>query len=552
MKKYVLFLFYIFTIGNLAAQNTVGLLSYNVTKAFDGYNLIYPHNQPNVYLLNNCGEIVHTWTDDADFRPGNTAYLLPNGNLLKTKRGSAVAGDPIWAGGGGGIVEMRDWENQLLWSFEMNNDSMRLHHDIAPLDDGNVLLIAWKLHTLDEAIQAGRDTANFPLTQNEIWEDVILEINPQGETVWEWNTWDHLIQDFDATKDNFDVVENNPQLIDINLYVNDGRADWMHGNSLDYNEDMKQILLSVPAFNELYIIDHTTTTEEAAGSVGGLSNRGGDLMYRWGFPANYGGDSLDQKLYYQHDVHWIDNFLPTNHPEYGNIAFFNNRVGADFSTANIIVPPWDMYNWEYTLSADTWGPQDYQQTFMHPIPQKMYSTGLSSVQLLPNGNTLLCSGRFGYSFELTPDNEIVWEYITPLNGGNFATQGDSLSINNNLTFRMTRMPTDYAAFTGRDLSPQGYLELNPDLNFCDNLTSTVDEISQYGLKIYPNPARDMLVIEWEKGGQNVGFKIYDLLGRKMTDMTATGGRKYLDVADWEKGMYIVIINDMEIKRLVIQ
>ncbi len=550
-KNIQLLLLLFFLVGNLTAQNTVGLISYHPTKSFDGYNLVYPHNQPNVYLLNNCGEIVHRWDDDLDFRPGNTAYLYPNGNLIKTKRPSTVAGNPIWAGGGGAIVEMRDWDNQLLWSFEMNNDSMRLHHDIAPLENGNVLMIAWKLRTLDEAIQAGRDTSFAPLTQEKMWEDIIIEINPAGDIVWEWQAWDHLVQDRDATKDNFGVVETSPRRININYDANDGKADWMHSNSLDYHEQLKQIVISVPTFNEFWIIDHTTTTAQAATSSGGDSNVGGDLMYRWGSPANYGGDSVDQKLFYQHDVHWIDDYLPTSHPLYGNITFFNNRVGADFSTANVIIPPWDMYSWEYTLDSDTWGPTNYLQTFTHPTPQDMYSTGLSSVQHLPNGNTLLCSGRWGYSFELTPDNEIVWEYVTPRNGVNPATQGDTLMINNNLTFRMKRIPTDYEAFDGRDLTPQGYLELEPNLDFCDDIINDVVEISQYDLKIYPNPASDILTIEWEKGGKEVGFKVYDLVGRKIEDMTATGGRKFLDISGWENGMYIVIINDMELKRVVV-
>ena len=65
----ILFLF----IHTTFAQNTVGLLSYDPDKAFDGYNLMFPHNQPNVYLLDNCGEIVHVWEDSADFRPVNLA-----------------------------------------------------------------------------------------------------------------------------------------------------------------------------------------------------------------------------------------------------------------------------------------------------------------------------------------------------------------------------------------------------------------------------------------------------------------------------------------------
>ncbi|MFT7451458.1 MAG: hypothetical protein ACI9VN_002182, partial [Patescibacteria group bacterium] len=75
--------------GKLHSQNTVGLLDYDVTQSYQGYTMIYPHNQPNVYLIDNCGEIVHSWTDDEDFRPGNTAYLRPDGSLVKTKRGSS-------------------------------------------------------------------------------------------------------------------------------------------------------------------------------------------------------------------------------------------------------------------------------------------------------------------------------------------------------------------------------------------------------------------------------------------------------------------------------
>ena len=116
---------------------------------------------------------------------------------------------------------------------------------------------------------------------------------------------------------------------------------------------------------------------------------------------------------------------------------------------------------------------------------------------------------------------------------------------------MKRIPTDYAAFAGRDLTPQGYLELEPNEDFCNDIINTVDEISQYDLKIYPNPASDILTIEWEKGGKEVNFKVYDLVGRKIEDMTATGGRKFLDISRWENGMYIVIINDMELKRVVV-
>lgn len=136
MIKHLLSIFFIALSSTVFAQNTVGLLSHDPSKAYDGYNLIYPHNQPNVYLLDNCGRIVHTWEDEADFRPGNMAYLMPDGRLIKTKRPAAVADNPIWAGGGGATVEIRTWDNELLWEFTINNEQERLHHDIAITNEG--------------------------------------------------------------------------------------------------------------------------------------------------------------------------------------------------------------------------------------------------------------------------------------------------------------------------------------------------------------------------------------------------------------------------------
>jgi hypothetical protein len=125
----------------------------------------------------------------------------------------------------------------------------------------------------------------------------------------------------------------------------------------------------------------------------------------------------------------------------------------------------------------------------------MWSSGLSSYQLLPNGNTLVLVGRSGYAFEMTPDNEIVWEFIVPIRNGVFIAQGETAQ--NNTTFRMTRYPTDYAAFEGKELSRIGYMELDPDTTYCDRLVA-VDAIVGSGraVHLYPNPARDAITVEW--------------------------------------------------------
>ncbi|MEM7367159.1 MAG: aryl-sulfate sulfotransferase [Bacteroidota bacterium] len=554
LAKIVLFCCCGSLVFSATAQQTVGLLSYVPMKSFDGYNLMYPHNQPNVYLLDNCGEIVHVWEDSTNYRPGNMAYLLENGHLLKAKRPASIAGDAIWAGGGGATVELRDWDNQLLWSFTLNDSLNRLHHDIAPKPNGNILLLSWERKSREEAIAAGRDTAL--LSQNNLWPDYLMEVQPIGpdsfEIVWQWHVWDHLIQDFDSTKANYGVVGDHPELVDINWDTNDGASDWMHTNALDYDPVHEQVLISVPTFHEVWIIDQSTSTAQAAGHTGGMSNRGGDLMYRWGNPAAYQqGDSTDQRLFYPHDIHWVDDFLTASHPQYRRLAAFNNRVTADSSTVVAWNPSWDMYSWSYLMDGNRWEPAELDWIYSHPDKSLMHSTGLSSVQFLPNGNALVCVGRWGYSFEVTPDEEIVWEYKTPLIGGNPANQGDTLAINNNLTFRLKRYPADYAAFQGKALTSIGYIEQNPDTTFCDQFISSVDDRFEYHISVYPNPASEQLTIEWE-GGRYVDIELLNMWGQSMKRFRESGGRKYLDVSDWQKGLYFIRVDSKATVKIVLE
>jgi len=169
---------------------------------------------------------------------------------------------------------------------------------------------------------------------------------------------------------------------------------------------------------------------------------------------------------------------------------------------------------------------------------------------LPNGNFLICSGRFGYSFEITPDDEIVWEYKTPLVAGQPASQGDTLEINNNLTFRLNRIPLDYPAFDGRDLTPKGWIELNPDSTLCDLILPTMDIAAPYGLKLFPNPTTGAATIEWDFVGA-VDLEVYDHLGRLREIMKGMGGRKYCMFDNYEAGIYFIRINGVETRKFVI-
>ena len=183
--------------------------------------------------------------------------------------------------------------------------------------------------------------------------DSLVEIKPTGKTtgevVWEWHLWDHLVQDFDKTKANFGNVAEHPELVNINygedelpsvIAAKDGKRqaqggwqrrrrtrpprinpDYTHFNGVAYNPDLDQIAVSVWAFSEFWIIDHGTTTAQAAGHTGGRRGKGGDLLYRWGNPRAYrAGTKADRKLFRQHNAHWI----PQGLPGAGHLLLFNN------------------------------------------------------------------------------------------------------------------------------------------------------------------------------------------------------------------------------------
>lgn len=541
-------------IGNITlAQNTLGVITYEDSLVEDGYNLLYPHNQSYVYLLDNCGRIVHTWQDAPNKSPGNIAYIQPNGNLVRASRDNSIAGDPIWAGGGGEFIEILDWDNNLLWTFELEDSLFRLHHDIRVMPNGHILAIAWERHLQAEALAAGRDPNRLP--DGEVWGEKIIELEPVGATgfniVWEWSLWDHLIQDIDTSKANYGVVANHPELVDLNF--GDAAKDWVHLNSIDYNADLDQILVSAPTFNEIWIIDHSTTTIQAAGHSGGLSGRGGDLLWRWGNPMAYGrGDSTHTQLHFQHDAHWVDKFLaPGSDPDYGKILVFNNRYASDHSAVHVLEPQFDTYDWEYLFAGSTFAPALPSWTYTRPTPTDFYSPIVSGAQRLENGNTLILSGQSGYAFEITPSGQIVWEFRNPLVNGTPANNGDTLVLSANLVFRFNRYPADFAGFSGRNLAPGNYLTPGADSTLCPMTIGIEEPVLSQWLKAFPNPAQDQLQLVWE-GPQAVPAEIWDATGQLRWRGQIHGTTQTVSTQSWASGLYLLRVQGRLAQRLLIQ
>ena len=543
MKNILVTFFFTFQIITVIGQNTVGTIFINPEFSSKGYNLIFPHNQSTVFLINECGQIINKWEDEPQFRPGNAVYLLENGNLIKCKRANTSAvNDPIWAGGGGETVEVRSWDNQLLYSYTLNDSLFRLHHDVAPMPNGNILMILWEKKSYTEAVAVGRDTALLP--QDELWSEAIWEWNPQLDSiVWKWSVWDHLIQDFDKQAQNFGSVKNNLQRIDINYDSQEGHPDWLHINSIDYNPVLDQILLSVPHFDEFWIINHDLSIEDARGTKG-------DILYRWGNPITY-GQSATQKLFFQHHVQWLDSDASPESPNFGLVTLFNNRATNSSSSANIIQTPINPSTNTYQIAGGVFLPTDFKQVITHPTNYfKAFSNSVSSFQMLPNGNALICSGRWGYAYELSPKNKIVWEYVIPLKGGSPVAQGDTLSINNNLVFRMCRYGVDFPAFQGKNLTPQGFIEINPNLETCNELLSESKEYEETEVLIFPNPTDEyvnLITVEQKE----IKVEVFNLLGVKIEEWSAQNHLS-INTTGWEIGTYILRIDNKINRKIVVQ
>lgn len=450
---------------------SVGLIYCNSNTSL-GYTLFSPISSTTTYLIDQHGREMHSWDSVSGLRPGLSAYILDDGDLLRTGNlGSNQPGD-FSAGGASGHIERISWDGQLEWSWSYSSRDYRSHHDIEPMPNGNILLIAWEEFNEQEVAQAGRNSegenSNKAVTSTTLWPDLILEIKPVGtqdvEIVWEWHAWDHLIQDFDSSKDNYGDVSQHPELLDINF--NDatsgasGGRDWMHCNGIDYNLELDQIALSCKNMNEIYIIDHSTTTLEASGHSGGNSGMGGDILYRWGNPEAYrAGTNSDQQLFGQHDVQWIE----SDRPHAGELIVFNNGNGRDtlYSSVDIIAPPEN--NGTYIKNAgEPFGPSNTSWSW--DIGTDMYAPSISGVERLPNGNTLITYGTQGTFIEVNIEGDIVWKYISPINSGNVLNQGDSIFANNgNKVFKVRRYDMNHDAFSDKILTPGDYIETWSDL-----------------------------------------------------------------------------------------
>ncbi|MEC7262249.1 MAG: aryl-sulfate sulfotransferase [Bacteroidota bacterium] len=354
-----------------------------------GYILAIENGQNTCYLIDHDGTKVYSWTFDRVL--GQDIELTPEGNLLGLFK---VDSTPIAFGGQSGIIREIDKEGNILWEYLLATENEITHHDLTRLPNGNVLVLVWERIPLSEATAVGLNSTT------DIFTEKVVEINPDSnEVVWEWRSWDHIVQDFNTELASFGdpaVEKNKINILYANSDVHEFVAlgDVMHANGIDYLPEKDIIALSINFFSEVWIIDHSTTSEEASTGSGGQFDKGGDLLYRFGNQKVFGDSNASHLFDFNHNPTFLNNA-----GEISLMIFNNNESAGQSSAMEFLLPE---INGTTPIGTDP-------TTIFEFTDSTLFFPRIGSVSRLPNGNTLICEGDFGY-WEVTSGGEVVWKY----------------------------------------------------------------------------------------------------------------------------------------------
>jgi len=324
---------------------------------------------------------------------GNDVFLQSDGRLLACLESDSPQ---IPFGGQGGQIQFVDKDGNIDWDFVYSTPQAETHHDAQLLPNGNIIVLVWELKSAEESLEAG-----FMLDA-QVYPEAVIEINPDtDEIVWEWHAWDHLVQDYDNTKSNFGIISESPQLIDLNYALDETgdfpnvAGDIMHANALAYDPVNDVIFVSINFYSEVWAIDHSTTTEQAASSSGGNYGKGGDLVYRFGNPEAYDNSEGKRLFHNQHHP------LPLEGADQGKMLIFSNGNNNSKSTIYELQLP---TTYDLVVGLDN----EPSITWQFTDPE-LYAPRVSGAVPLSNGNILITEGDFGL-WEVTRDKEVVWKF----------------------------------------------------------------------------------------------------------------------------------------------
>ncbi|MCX7016983.1 MAG: aryl-sulfate sulfotransferase [Candidatus Sumerlaeota bacterium] len=343
-----------------------GTTIYCPEKCFNGYSLILVPGADNMDagLIDMNGAIVHRWTMASERKKAGfpRLRLLPDGRLLVLRSvGNRIVG----------YAQEFDWDGALVWEYSPPA-GLWPHHDIEKTATGNTLLICREL--VPEAIRA---KAKEPERRAKLYADVIQEISPDKQVVWEWHQYDHLDIDRKASVFASPAWWFGPE--------NNTLVDWVHTNTIqalppnrwfdagDTRFKPGNLLMSSRALDVVLIVDRDTK------------------QIVWEYTGDYRGG-----LSGQHDSHMIEKGLPGE----GNILIFDNGASPTKDLSHCGA--------SFVLEID---PTTQKVVWVYDKREQFHSNFTSSCQRLPNGNTLILESAHSRLFEVARECETVWEYV---------------------------------------------------------------------------------------------------------------------------------------------
>ncbi len=411
-----------------------GTTIYKPEKCYNGYTLFHALEH-GATLIDMNGGVVNHWRG----MYGMPNKLLPGGYVMGNR------GERSKDYGYQDHVDLIqvDWDGNVVWEFDHWNYVedpdigprwvARQHHDYQR--EGNpvgyyVPEMECKTDSGNTLILSHQNVVAENITPYPIYDDVIIEIDWEGNVVWKWECYKHFdeLGFSDAAKK---AIYEHPAGLHAGAY------DWCHINSMSTIGPNKWY----DAGDERFHPDNIIMDGRCINTIFIISKKTGEIVWKLGPDYSEGKAKEIGWIIGQHHAHVIPRGLPGE----GNILVYDNGGFGGYGAPNEMSPTGtNCVKRDYTriLEIDpikmeiVWQvtPNSFKGLDVPFTASGFYSSYVSAAQRLPNGNTLITEGANGRLIEVTADCEVVWEYISPYWG----TVRDT-----NRVYRAYRYPYDY-------------------------------------------------------------------------------------------------------------
>ncbi|MBB3222020.1 aryl-sulfate sulfotransferase [Pseudoduganella umbonata] len=410
-----------------------GVTRYEPDRAWNGY-VLFTGQDKKTRLIDMNGNEVKQWPYEG-FPP-----VLLDPALTKGKKGNVLlqlAQLPGVQQAGNGLgnkaIGEVDWNGNVLWQWGAGSQdayasasvdsggapggAAKQHHDWGRLTNGNTLVLANKVHAVPG------------FAAKALLDDVIYEVTPDGKIAWQWTASEHLAE-FGFSPESLKLVKAAQPKYGAQA------VDWLHINDMAVVGPNKWHKAGDERFNP----DNIVIDSREANFVAIIDKKTGKVVWTLGpdFPAIAGTKvprPVDQ-LIGQHDAH----IIPEGLPGAGNLLVFDNQGEAGYPKVSPgIFPHSRVLEIDPVKKEIVW---QYTAVDSRQPAWSFYSAFISSARRLPNGNTLIDEGMNGRFFQVTPQGDIVWEYVSPYYGTS-AVGGNGKQIDTNWVYRAQPVPYDW-------------------------------------------------------------------------------------------------------------